>query len=117
MLTKKELERTYIKYSPEIDEKVFDRIIKGLNDAGCKFYGKSSTPLLLKNFKEWKFIKIYPDNDYQITSTGEYKEISYKDIIGEEEEWWKSLKNEDYVYPSFKTALGGFLDNIVKKGW
>lgn len=81
MLKDNELIGKYIKYSPEITEEIFDKIIKRLKEANFNIYGLNCD---FKGFKEYGNLRLYSDYFFQTCSTPEGTEISYKDIIGEE---------------------------------
>lgn len=113
MLKDEELKNKYIKYSPEITEEIYNRIIKRLAELNIKKWVNSNT---FEHFKSKQRLIITKDKDYFIptaidTADNNNTEISYKDIIGEDE-WWKSLKIGDYVV-AIKNSQGGYFINHI----
>ena len=113
MLTNEQLKGTYIKYSPEITEEIFNKIVSRFDRYGidCDY----------KGFKRWGHLNFdyhnLPSKELCIQTmeaASGYTEISYKDIIGEDE-WWKDLKKGDYfvVIKSHK-GYNGQLNHIYK---
>ena len=95
MLTKEELVNTYIKYSSDITEEIFNKIINKLESFGFEKYSTGS-----RNKEYIRFINTFPklkiNNKYWfVTSIKENcKEIKVSDIIGEESQfevgkWYK----------------------------
>lgn len=118
MLKDEELKGKYIKYSPEITEEIFNRIIKKLDKS---FKKADREPIVKNNFKFETFVSNYrylwinlygKEVCFSLDNhCNNCTEISYKDIIGEEE-WWKSLKKGDYIV-AIKNSQGGYLINHI----
>src|SRR5690606_34569178 len=89
MLTKEELYETYLKYSEDITEEVFDKICNRLKQLGIpECYEGSET---YKYFTDgYPYIKI--DKDYQVASNDRgYTQIQVLDILGDD--WNKEDKS------------------------
>lgn len=91
MLTKKELTNTYIKYSEDITEEIFNRVVdKLINKYGYSWYDKDTS---YKDFIRFEYLKINPYGDetirmYHVTDE---KPITVQDILGED---WDKPKFE-----------------------
>ena len=114
MLKDDELIGKFIKYSPEISEEIYNKILKRFKELGFLKWTNSDS---FDNFKMIGILNITKGGDYFIpsnTKNTEPTEISYKDIIGEEE-WWRNLKKGDYVVCIDENCSGGIKNNYIFK--
>jgi len=105
MLTKEELTNTYLKYTPEITEKVYNDIIKRLLSLGYKWHeGDNSYE---KFVNKYNYLKIDPYKENTIRLIGHFnsdeKEIFVKDIIGEEIQliegnWYEIILGDKWIF-------------------
>ena len=78
-----DLQNTYLKYTPEITEEVFDRIIKMIEGTGIKVDGSVENNYF--GFKKYGRLLMREDGWLTYPVSGELKPITVADILGD---WW-----------------------------
>ena len=109
MLTKEQLKGTYIRYTPDITEDIFDKIIKRLGELGITEFSNHNT---FSQFSDGEhcYLTIASDSTYYVHSSKLLKEISISDILGDVEKpdrWLVGFPEEGSC--KFKKKLANFL--------
>lgn len=116
MLTKEELVNTYIKYSSDITEEIFDKVVDKLEGLGFKKYSEDSRNKEYEYFegKNFPYLRINC-NYWFVGFFGEaYKEIQVFDILGENNQF---VLPEKWCVKSTKTTIKVINDFIKSKGY